>query len=153
MKNLVYTIIWIIIFFSIFNYSTANYGWVNNKEWYIEKLLDLNYWIEEYKFQINDLEYIYFYDINSQKMYDDFRTAEQTLKSEFLRKYRNWEIDYYTMNWIVKNFNLFVYHTNKLFKYISIKEIKSDYKELDIAILKNYENSRSYYYKTKLLIK
>jgi len=146
MKNLIYIILSIFIFFSISNITSAD------KEWYIEKLLDLNYWIEEYKIQINDLEYVYFYDTKSQKMYDNFRTADQLLKDEIIRLYRSWEIDYYKMNWIIQNYNLFVYHTNKMFNYISIKEVRSDFKELDTAILKNYENSRSYYSRAKLLI-
>ena len=146
MKNLIYIILSIFLFFSISNITSAD------KEWYIEKLLDLNYWIEEYKIQINDLEYVYFYDAKSQKMYDNFRTADQLLKDEIIRLYRSWEIDYYKMNWIIQNYNLFVYHTNKMFNYISIKEVRSDFKELDTAILKNYELSRSYYSRAKLLI-
>ena len=85
-------------------------------------------------------------------MYDNFRTADQLLKDEIIRLYRSWEIDYYKMNWIIQNYNLFVYHTNKMFNYISIKEVRSDFKELDTAILKNYELSRSYYSRAKLLI-
>ncbi len=147
MKNLVYIILSIFTFFSISNITSAN------KEWYIEKILDLNYWIEEYKIQINDIDYIYFYDEESQKLYDNFRSADKLLKDEIIRLYRDWKIDYYKMNWITQNYNLFIYHTNKMFKYISLKEVRSNLKELDIAILKNYENSRSYYYKTKLMIK
>lgn len=152
MKNLVYIILYIFIFFSIKNESIANYAWENNKEWYIEKLLDLNYWIEEYNFQITEIKNIYFSDKNTQILYNSFRNWEKTLKDEFIRKYKKWEIDYYTMNWIIKNFNLFVYHTNRMFYYISLLEIRGDYKELDNAIIKNYENSRSYFNKTKLLI-
>ncbi len=147
MKKLVYIILSIFLFFSIVSISSAE-----NKEWYIEKLLDLSYWIEDYKFQINDINYVYFYDSKSQKMYDNFRTAEQILKDELMKMYREWNIDYYKMNWIITNYNLFVYHTNKLFSYLSIKEVRPDFKELDSAIIKNYELSRSYYTRTKLLI-
>jgi hypothetical protein len=152
MKKLVLTIITIFVFFSIVNYSNAWYSQEKNIEWYMEKILDLNYGIEEYKFQVNEIRYVYFYNKNSQNLYDSFRSTEQALKEEFLRKYKNNEIDYYTMNGIVKNFNLFVYHSNKMFEYLSMKEY-SNYKELGTAILKNYENSRWYFYKTKNLMK
>jgi len=147
MKKLVFIILPIFLFFSISNITSAE-----NKEWYLEKLLDLNYWIEDYKFNINDLNYVSFYNSQSQKMYDNFRTADKMLKDELLKKYRSWEIDYYKMNWIVTNYNLFVYHTNKMFNYLSIKEVRSDFKELDSAILKNYELARTYYSRSKLLI-
>jgi len=153
MKKLVYIIITIITFFSIYNQSNANYYWNENIEWYLEKILDLSYWIEEYNFQINEIDNVIFSDKNSQILYNNFRNAERLLKNEFLRKYRNWEIEYYTMNWIIQNFNLFVYHSNKMFYYISIKETRNDFKELDTAIFKNYQNSRSYLWKTKNLSK
>ncbi|MDD2907074.1 MAG: hypothetical protein PHH98_00390 [Candidatus Gracilibacteria bacterium] len=147
MKKLVFIILSIFLFFSISNITSAE-----NKEGYLEKLLDLNYGIEDYKFSINDLNYVSFYNSQSQKMYDNFRTADKMLKDELLKKYRSGEIDYYKMNGIVTNYNLFVYHTNKMFNYLSIKEVRSDFKELDSAILKNYELARTYYSRSKLLI-
>lgn len=153
MKKLVLTILFIFSFFSIVNYSIAWYTDEKNIEWYMEKILDLNYGIEQYKFEVNEIRYIYFYNKNSQDLYDSFRATEQALKQEFLKQYKNDEIDYYTMNGIINNFNLFVYHSNKMFEYLSMKEKNNSYKELDNAIFKNYQNSRSYFYKTKNLIK
>ena len=152
MKKLVSSILFIFCFFSIVNNSIAWYSDEKNIEWYMEKILDLNYGIEQYKFDVNEINYIYFYDKNSQNLYNSFRSTEQILKEEFLKKYRDNKIDYYTMNAIINNFNLFVYHSNKMFEYLSIKESRN-YKELNTAILKNYEKSRSYFYKTKNLIK
>ncbi|MDD3794298.1 MAG: hypothetical protein PHI37_05785 [Candidatus Gracilibacteria bacterium] len=153
MKKLVLTILFIFSFFSIVNYSIAGYTDEKNIEGYMEKILDLNYGIEQYKFEVNEIRYIYFYNKNSQDLYDSFRATEQALKQEFLKQYKNDEIDYYTMNGIINNFNLFVYHSNKMFEYLSMKEKNNSYKELDNAIFKNYQNSRSYFYKTKNLIK
>ncbi|NVP17610.1 hypothetical protein HUU51_02730 [Candidatus Gracilibacteria bacterium] len=153
MKKLVYLIIAIFTFFSINNYSNANYYGNENIEGYLEQILDLSYGIEEYKFEINEIRNIYFINNNSQNLYNNFRSAERLLKNEFLRKYKNNEIDYYTMNGIVDNFNLFVYHSNKMFEYLSVKEKNNSFKELDNAIFKNYQNSRSYLGKTKNLLK
>jgi len=145
MKKLLLPILSIFIFFSIANTSVA-------KEWYIEQLLDLNYWVEEYELRLSKIEYVYFYNENTNQMYDGYKIADRLLKDEMMNMYRNWEIDYYTMNWIVENYNLFIYHTNKLFNYVSVKEIRSDSKEVDSAILKNYELSRSYYKRVKHLL-
>lgn len=145
MKKLLISILSIFIFFSIANKSIA-------EEWYIEKILDLNYWIEDYKLNLPNIEYRYFYNKNILKAYNSFKKTDKLLKDEIIKKYRNNEIDYYKMNWIVLNYNNFVYHTNKFFKYLSIKEIQPNSKEVNQAILNNYELSRNYYKRTKYLI-
>lgn len=145
MKKLITMIIAIISFFSILSVTNA---W----EGYLEKILDLNYGPEEYDFRLENIDYIYFYDSNTNAMYNDFRSVNDVLKDEVMKKYRANEIDYYTMNGIVLNFNKYTYHTNKIFYYISIKEIKPDLGEIDNAITKNYELSRSYYHRVKDLI-
>lgn len=147
MKKLIAIIIAISSFFSISFITNAN-------EWYLEKVMDLNYGPEEYKLNLefNKIWYIYFYDSQTNQMYNDFVNANEILKDEIMKKYRSWEIDYYTANWIVSNFNKYIYHSNKVFNYISIKEIRKDIPEVDTAIKKNYELSRSYYKRVKYLI-
>lgn len=132
------------LFFSIANSTSAN-------EWYIEKLLDLTYWIEERKLNFRQIDNINFSSAENRIIYNNFKYADSLLKWEINRLYRNWKIDYYTMNWIINNHDLFIFHINRYFLYTSMKE-RSNYKELDSAIMRNYELSRSYFLRTKTLV-
>ena len=69
-----------------------------------------------------------------------------------IKKYRTWKIDYYAIKWIITNQKKFVYHTNRLFHYLSIKEQHPEYIDTDNFILKNYSNARIYYRKVRQLI-
>lgn len=144
MKKITSIIIWFFIFFSIVNLSSAN-------QWYIEKVLDLNFGIEEKKLNFREIDNIRFSNIENRRMYNNFKNADSLLRSEINRLYRNWEIDYYTMNWIINNHDLFIFHINKYFFYTSMKE-RNNYKELDTAIMRNFEFSRNYFLRTKNLI-
>jgi hypothetical protein len=46
------------------------------------------------------------------------------------------------MQWIVRNYKNFVFHTNKLFFYLSYKDNGIRGKEVDTAILRSYQNIR-----------
>ena len=144
MKNFSKLIITLICFFSIANNTFAS-------EWYIEQLLDLNYWIEEYDLELANLDYIYFTDEITNEMFTEFRKINELLKWEIISKYRSNEFDFYKTNGIISSHKKFVYYTNRLFYYISLKEQRQDYKELDDAILKTYKNVRIYYRKVKNL--
>ena len=134
--------------------------WVNNNtlalEWYsegyIEKLLDINYWVEEYDLELISVKEVYFYTPEFKKMFEEFKKVDRVLKKEIITNYRNGNFDYYQANNIVSNYKNFVYHTNKLFYYVSIKESTPNFKETDTAILKNYRKMRSYYYRVKILV-
>jgi len=145
MKKFILHIIVVISFFSIANTSFAD-------EWYIEKLLDLNYWIEEYSLQLPSFNTLYFKDSNTQNMFKELDHINELLKQEIMKKYRSWEFDYYQVNGIVSSHKNFVYYSNKLFYYISLKDQWYRYKELDDAILINYRNTKSSYRKVKNLV-
>ncbi|MDR3150105.1 MAG: hypothetical protein LBU14_00225 [Candidatus Peribacteria bacterium] len=100
---------------------------------------------------MNSLNNVYFYDENSQNLYNTFRAADNTLKEQIWILYKAGQFDYYTMNGIMNEYNLFLYHTNKMFYYLSLKAQFSD-KQLDNAILNNYELSRSYYERVEYLL-
>ena len=123
------------------------------EEWYIEKLLDLNYGIEEYELNLSEIKYIHFKNQNFNKIYNELKTADSVLKKWFMRKYRNWELEYYKINWIIKNYNNFVYHTNQFFLFLKLKEQRPYYKETTQAILTNYKEMRNSYKKVKNIIK
>lgn len=142
MKKLIYMTITIFSFFSIASVS-ANDG-------YMDKILDLTYWVEEFKLRMNEINYIYFHDFNSQATYDNFRVADDMLKEEFISLYRNWNIDYYTMNGIINDYNLFVYHTNKMFLYTKMAETSNN-NQLKNIILEHYTLTRSYFNRVRYL--
>ena len=85
-------------------------------------------------------------------MFEDFKETDRLLKDKIISKYRVWDFSYYRVNDIISNYKNFVYYTNKLFYYVSLKESNPSFKEVDIAILKNYRKMRTYYEKIKILI-
>lgn len=146
MKKTISIIIAVIIYISNFNNSFAS-------NWYIENLLDLNTWIEVYNIDLPDLEYVYFYNNNLNNRFNDYVKANEVLKNIIIRKYKKWDFDYYQMQAIVTNYKKYVYYSNKLFYYISIKESNPYYYvETDDAILSNYKLTKSYYKQLKRLI-
>ena len=146
MKKLLLPIISVFLFFSIVNNSLA-------EDTYLEEVLDFKYWIEEFELNLSSIEYIYFSDYSTRQMYQAYKSTDSIIKELFMDYYRSWEIDYYSMNWIVDNYNLFVYHTNKFLNYLSIREKNNWYSDLNSAILSNYRLSKSYYNKVKELLK
>lgn len=137
----------IITFFAFFSISNAQ---VKNN-WLIDQLMDFPFWVEEFKLKVNDLEYVHFYDQDSQNLYNNFRFSDEVLKDELMRQYREWNIEYYRMNWIINDYNLYVYHANKMFSYISQKEFRYD-SQLDSIILNHYTLARTHYDRAKHLI-
>ena len=134
-------------FFIIF-ISTNTYA----SEWYIENLLDLNIWIEEYDLELSYIDKIYFINSNTKEIFDNFKVANRLLKDEIIKKYRAWEFDYYQVKWIITNQKMFVFHINRLSHYLSIKEQNHRYLDVDNFILKNYSNARIYYKRVKYLV-
>lgn len=146
MKKTINIILWLSIIVSSISTSFA-------EEWYIEKLLDLNYWVEEYKLNLSNLDYIHFWEEKYNKIYNKLKNIDSILKNEFIKKYRNLEYEYYQTNWIISNYNDFIYHTNQFFYFLKIKEYNSNYKEVDSAIIRSYTNMRSSYHKVKNILR
>ena len=84
MKKITNIIIAFFIFFSIVFSTSAN-------EWYIEKVLDLNFAIEEKKLNFRQIDNIRFSNIENRRMYNNFKSADSLLRSEINRIYRLWE--------------------------------------------------------------
>jgi len=123
------------------------------EEGYIENLFDLNYWVEELDLDLHDIKYIYFNNEKYNRIYREIKTVDSLLKDGFMRNYRNWEYEYYQMNWIVNNYNKFIYNTNQFFFFIKLKEQNSNYSEVNSAIMSSYRNMKIYYSKVKNLAK
>ncbi len=146
MKKIILAIILFTFFFTNFYITFA-------EEWYIEKLLDLNYWVEQKKLDLSKIDYISFQSSKYNYIYEQIIISDSTLREWFMKKYRNWDFEYYQTNWIITNYNNFVYYTNQFFFYLKIKEQNNNFVELDTAIINSYTNMRSSYRKVKNIIK
>lgn len=144
MKKFTRCILMIILLFSIVNYTFAS-------EWAIEELLDLNYGIEEYQINLIDIKYIDFKTDENIWKYENMRSMNEILKKEVMRKYRNWNYEYNTINGIITNQKNFIYYTNKYFSYLRIKEKWESWSEINEAILSSYRSMKSYYNRLKAL--
>ncbi len=140
----------LIIFFSlIFSSLSTTFA----EEWYIEKVLNLNFAKQEYSINLEKIEYVNFSTSYNKRMYDNIKKANNTLKDSFIAKYKSWEYEYYQINGIIKNYSNFIYHTNNLFYFLKIRERGCDYKELDTAIIRSYTNMKSSFTKVRNIVK
>jgi len=146
MKVLIKVIIWIFFLFSIVSTSFAQ------TRWQIETILDLNYWIENSDINSIKIDNYYFNNYETYRIHNAFNNASVSLKNEIIRQYRNNNIDYYTMKWIIVDYKNFIYYSNKYFYLMKQKEKYTDNKALDYAIIKNMTLVKSYYTKMKFLI-
>lgn len=143
----IYKII-IIIFFII-----SSYKYAYTEEWYIEKLLNLNYIIEENNIELIKIKYYSFNNSSYNNLYKNLKYIENTLKKEIMKNYKNWKYTYYQVNWIINSYKDFIYYINNLLSLLKIKEKNIDYIDLDRALLNTYTNIRSSFTKIKNLVK
>lgn len=138
----------IILSFFIF-FSIANNTYANNLS--IEKVLDLNYHLEDKKLNLKTINRYQFNSYSKTKMLNDFIYLDWLLRWEVTRLYRNDKLSYNKMNWVVTSYNRFIYHINRYFYYEYLGE-RSNYKELLTASNRNFELARWYFQKTKNII-
>lgn len=145
MKKILSIIIFIVIF-SIPNFANAG-------EWYIGQLLQFKVGPEAFTMNLAKIKNVSFIDPDTQEVFDSFKETSELLKNEILNRYENDEFEYYTMQWIVSNYNSYVYYTNKLFYYLSLREQYSDLdSETEYGVSKNYSKARNYFKRLKYLI-
>lgn len=142
MKKSLLTITFVLLF-------STSFFQVNAEEWYIETLLDLNYWIEEYDLELEQIDYVYFSNSTTRQIFQNFEIANTLLKNEIINKYRSEEFDYYQTKAIIKSQKMFVYHVNRLSYYLSVKEQNPSFVDTDTFILKHYSNARLFYKKVR----
>lgn len=144
MNKIVVSIIVLISGFSITNSVNAS--------GYIDNLLEIPTGPEAFDITLESLDYYSFNSPQISKVYNDFREVNEVLRDEIVRKYNAGDFDYYQMQGIIKNYKMFVYHTNKLFEYLSLKDNGIWGKSIDTAILRTYQNTRIYYNRMKYII-
>ena len=135
----------IIISFIVF----STFSFANASEWLLEQNLDLNYWPESFELRLTTVWNYNFKNKNNQNTFTNFQYLNNALRENLIKANQEWKFSSNKINWLVREYNLFVYHTNKLFEYISMKEKKPKYSDADTAISKNYKSARSYFEKLK----
>lgn len=138
----IFSIIISFIVFSIFSFTNAS-------EWLLEQNLDLNYWPESFELRLATVWNYKFNNKNNQNTFKNFQYLNNALRENLIKANQEWKFSSNKINWLVREYNLFVYHTNKLFEYIYMKEKKPKYSDADTAISKNYKSARSYFEKLK----
>ncbi len=117
-----------------------------------ERILDLNYWVEEYDLQLAYLDQMYFFDKNLNNMHSEFQKANDNIKEEIIMYYRQGRFTNYQTQGIVRAQKNFVYYTNQIFTHMKYKELDPNYADVDGQILDNYRKARSSYNKVKQVI-
>lgn len=138
----------IITFFIIFSIAPSLYA----ERWYIEELLELPTWPEAFDINIQTLPTYTFKNKKTQNLFNSYKNISVVLKNEFLFQYENETISQYMMRDLIRNYNLFIYHTNKMFYYISLKDKDPWLDDVIYPISKNYSLSRIHYNKIKNII-
>ena len=144
MKKIVLLIISIWFFLS-------NYLFVNASEWQIEKILNLNFAVEQIEYKLSELPNKNFRNSKVQAKYNQIQQINKVLTNEFYKKYKSWDIDYYTTKWVIKHHQKFIYNTWKLFEYIEIKLKNPHYIDINDNIIDSYSQMRMSFNRIKHL--
>jgi hypothetical protein len=146
MKKLLALIIAVISLFSI---STQTFA---QNEPIFERILDLNYGVEDYEIHLANLDEMYFFSSTYKGIHSDFKGANSKIQQEIIQYYREWRFTRSQTQGLVKSHKDFVYYTNQVFRHIKYKELDPNFADVDSAILENYRESRSSYNHIKKII-
>jgi hypothetical protein len=146
MYKIITIIIMIFFYFSSFSNTYA-------QEWYIEKLLNLNYQTQELQLDLYKIDNIYFKTTKNNNLRINIQKTSNKLKKIFIQKYKNWELKYYELNWIITSYNNFVYHINKLLYFLKLEEQNCNFTETKTAIINNYIQIKSSFRKIQRIMK
>lgn len=147
MKKIILHIIFISILFSSISLTNAN------NRWEIDKILNIRFWVEQIELKLSQLPKKKFSNNKLQKKYDYFRKVNIILNQKIYKKYKSWELDYYTTKWIITNHENLIYHTSKLFQYLEIKIKNPRYIDFDDKIINSYYQMRNSYNRINFLYK
>ena len=121
-------------------------------EGYIDSLLQIDTGIEVFDIELANMDVYTFKTPSIQNVYNDFVEVNEVLRGEIIRKYSTGEFGFYQMQGIIKSYKNFIYHNNKFFQYLSIKDSGVSGKEIDRAILSSYKNTRIHFTRMKSII-
>jgi len=143
-KKFIQFIILLIMFFSIEKISFINAD-------YIENILNLKTWVEEIQLDLHELNNPHLNNLKLQKQYKSLKKATYIIKKSIIIQYKNNEFWYYQTKGIIRNYNYFIYYSNKYFSNLKNKEIYWNTVETRFFIQTSLQNLISYYNKFKNL--
>lgn len=146
MKNIFISIITIFYIFSTFSFVNAY------TESPFEKVLDLGFWPETLEINFEKVKDFSIKNSQYSNSLNNFKSMDSILRNVFIENYRSGKYDKNIMNGIITNYNLFIYHINKYFEYIALKENNIDLTELDYMITNNFKLARNYIIKLKYIL-
>lgn len=138
MKNKIKYLILVSIFITIFFSSISS---TNASK--ISDILNINLWVEEIEYKLSELPDRNFTNSTLQKKYIEMQITNRILTKSFYKEYKNWNIDYYTTKWIIKNHNNFIHNTEMLFTYLELKIKNPKYIDVDQKIIDSYSQMRT----------
>ena len=140
------------IIISLISFSSISHSFAMWEEGFIEQLLEIRTWVEAFEIERAQIDNFVFISPTIESVYTEFKKADRLLRNEIITQYNQWNLEYNQVNGMITNHWKFVYHTNKLFMYLSMKERwQASGKEVDNAIANSYIQLRSHYARLKIL--
>ena len=138
----------IILFFTLLTETIV----VTNAD-FVEDILNTKSELEKISFEFYNLKNPNIKSNTIQNRYYKLSNIDKIIKKQVIKKYKNNGFGYYQMQGIVKNYNYFIYYSNKYFSSVKSREIYWSNKEVEGNIYKNFDMMKSYYKKFKYIIK
>lgn len=139
-KIITATIISTSLIFSTLNNTFALEEWYS--EWEIEKILNLTNWPEITKLELIKINTYNFKWSKFLKMQSAMINYDRKLKDKIETNYKNWIFSYTKMNWIINEYDFFIYNLNKYLEW-NRKLEKYSYLKKDTNVLKYIDDSYS----------
>jgi len=136
------SIILFILFFSTlnFNFSYADF---------FEDTFNLKTNLEKLEFNFVTIKNYNLKDPELNKQNQILVKLNPIIQEAILKRYKNDDFGYYQTQVIVRDYNNFIYYSDKYFESLKDKEIYWNTPEVKRSIYLNFRNMKSYYYKFK----
>lgn len=124
--------------------------------WILNEILNLEYGPFQYELSLPVLDEYTFNNNNLQNRYNTFIKFDKISREQIIIAYKNWDYDYYRMNWIVMTYSNFVYNVNKFFFFLDRIDSNpsiAQNREIQFWVLKFYKASYFEYNKLQNLLK
>lgn len=133
----------IIVLFSIFSIGKINF--VNAD--FMEDLLNLETWLDEIKFDFYTLKNPNLKNSENQEQFNKLNKVNILIKNAVIKQYKNKKFWYYQTQWLITNYNYFIYYSNKYFSELKKEEIYWKTTEIKSNTYKNHRDMKFYYIK------
>ncbi len=146
MNKIYINIILLLFVFSIGNIKNSNAG-------FFESLINTQTGLQEIKLNFIELQNPNLKTIKYQRQFNILKSINPKIKYAILEQYKNGRFWYYQTLWIIKNYNNFLYFSNKYFSSLRNREIFWNTKETKRNIHNNFRDMKHSYLKVTNLAK